>query len=45
VSTPLRYRATLDVTDLDLTTVIGRTVWQSDVNPHARVGGAGLSLK
>ncbi|HXH14273.1 MAG TPA: translocation/assembly module TamB domain-containing protein [Alphaproteobacteria bacterium] len=44
VSTPMSYRTTLDVTDLDLTTVINRGALHSDLNLHARVDGSGLSL-
>jgi autotransporter translocation and assembly factor TamB len=44
VATPVRYRGTLDVAELDLTSVLERAALQSDLDLHARLEGAGLTL-
>jgi hypothetical protein len=44
VATPVRYRGTLDIVELDLTTAIERAALQSNLDLHARLVGAGLTL-
>jgi autotransporter translocation and assembly factor TamB len=43
LATPLSYRARVDIDRLDLTALLNKPAWQSDVNLHARLEGAGLA--
>jgi hypothetical protein len=40
---PLRYRAQVDIGHLDLTAVLNKPAWQSDLNLQAHVEGEGLA--
>jgi autotransporter translocation and assembly factor TamB len=43
VATPLSYRAQVDIDHVDLTALLNKPAWQSDVNLHARLEGAGVA--
>jgi autotransporter translocation and assembly factor TamB len=45
VATPPHYQARLDVTNLNIGTLIQRHAWQSDLNMRLGIDGAGLSLQ
>jgi autotransporter translocation and assembly factor TamB len=40
-----RYRADLDITHLDLSAVLAKAAWQSDLNLQARLAGEGLAAR
>jgi autotransporter translocation and assembly factor TamB len=44
LSTPVRYRTTLDITHLDMADVVKREVLHSDINMHLKLNGTGLSV-
>jgi AsmA-like C-terminal region len=43
LAAPLRYRAQVDITHLDLTAFLNKAAWQSDVNLQVRLAGEGLA--
>jgi autotransporter translocation and assembly factor TamB len=44
LSTPVRYRTTLDITHLDMADVVKREVLRSDINMHLKLTGEGSTL-
>jgi autotransporter translocation and assembly factor TamB len=42
LATPLRYSGTLDITHLNLATLVQPAVWQSDITLQLRLDGAGV---
>jgi autotransporter translocation and assembly factor TamB len=42
LATPLRYSGTLDITHLNLASLVQRAAWQSDITLQLRLDGAGM---
>jgi autotransporter translocation and assembly factor TamB len=42
---PLRYRAQVDIDHVDVTALLNKPAWQSDLNLQARLAGEGVALR